>query len=670
MSIIHKLTLGWMALRELGVKQLSLYLWYRSQLQTGLLKMRTPARWEENAYEMQFLLQEVPSREKLLELLGEAGLNYVKKEADQILAGKVRVFGGDAVPMNFEVPGELRHWVDYERGDAHLDNVRDIKFIWEIGRFGWAFTLARAYLLTGDEQYVEGYLDLEKTFFRHNPPNLGPQWSSAQEVAIRLIALVFTAQIFSGSLKFTQKERAEFSRLIALHARRIVPTIAYARSQNNNHLILEALGLVTASLCLPTHPAAKRWYRLGWRWLVDGFEGQIDDEGVYIQQSVNYQRMIIQGALWANRILKNKQVMFPHQVVRKIKLAVEWLLSITDPISGKLPNLGHNDGTYLFPLTVCPYDDYRPVLQAASLAFLQKPAFQNGVWDEMALWMCDANLELDLKDKVVGGAVENPQVLRDEKRKTWGYLRVASFHGRPAHADLLHFDLWWQGLNIAQDAGTYLYNAEYPWDNRLCSTDVHNTITVNGEDQMLRAGRFLYLGKANSKLLHRDKNEDGESISAIHDGYGKLNLIHQRTVILNARSQWIWTIEDEIRPLDASKLVDSCLVRLHWLVPDWKWKLICYQENSLYFTIMSPMGAVNLRIAAKDEDTALMYQLVREGRLIAGDGKEISPNWGWVSPTYGVKKPALSLGVLINAKPPVILTSSWSFPKVKSRDEM
>ena len=33
--------------------------------------------------------------------------------------------------------------------------------------------------------------------------------------------------------------------------------------------------------------------------------------------------------------------------------------------------------------------------------------------------------------------------------------------------DQLHLDLWWRGLNIAQDAGTYLYNADPPWDNPL-----------------------------------------------------------------------------------------------------------------------------------------------------------------------------------------------------------
>jgi len=57
------------------------------------------------------------------------------------------------------------------------------------------------------------------------------------------------------------------------------------------------------------------------------------------------------------------------------------------------------------------------------------------------------------------------------------------------------------GLNVAHDPGTYLYNAAPPWDNALAGSDVHNTVTVDGGDQMLRAGRFLYLDWAQAQVV-------------------------------------------------------------------------------------------------------------------------------------------------------------------------
>ena len=81
-------------------------------------------------------------------------------------------------------------------------------------------------------------------------------------------------------------------------------------------------------------------------------------------------------------------------------------------------------------------------------------------------------------------------------------------------------DLWWRGLNIAQDAGTYLYNADPPWDNSLTTALVHNTVTVNGRDQFTRAGRFLYLDWFNAyraaEPLKRDPCQSSSACRGRH----------------------------------------------------------------------------------------------------------------------------------------------------------
>ena len=98
--------------------------------------------------------------------------------------------------------------------------------------------------------------------------------------------------------------------------------------------------------------------------------------------------------------------------------------------------------------------------------------------------------------------------MRDLRYETWAYLRAARFTGRPGHADQLHLDLWWCGLNVAQDAGTYLYNAPPPWDNALARSEVHNTLVVNGLEQMTRAGRFLYLERAQARVQQARQQRD------------------------------------------------------------------------------------------------------------------------------------------------------------------
>ncbi len=135
--------------------------------------------------------------------------------------------------------------------------------MWEPARFGWAFTLGRAYHLSGDEKYAAAFWQFFETFTDANPPCLGPHWMSGQEVALRLMAFVWAAQVFAASPSSTPERKSRLAASVAAHAARIPPTLVYARSQQNNHLLSEAAGLLTAGLALPDHPGAASWRRPG-----------------------------------------------------------------------------------------------------------------------------------------------------------------------------------------------------------------------------------------------------------------------------------------------------------------------------------------------------------------------------------------------------------------------
>jgi hypothetical protein len=189
-------------------------------------------------------LLDLPKREELAAVLGE-GQALLLSEADEIVEGRVRLFGGEPVPLRLEPPGPLHHWTVYEQRVVGAHTVRpraeeeDIKFTWEPGRFGWAYTLGRAYLLSGDERYAEAFWKYCEAFIDANPVNLGPHWASGQEVALRLMAFVFADQIFAESRHSTEQRRVRLAQAAAAHALRIPPTLAYARAQNNNHLLTD-----------------------------------------------------------------------------------------------------------------------------------------------------------------------------------------------------------------------------------------------------------------------------------------------------------------------------------------------------------------------------------------------------------------------------------------------
>jgi hypothetical protein len=535
-NIGHRLMISLKALRELGLRQLSLFALYQFGLRSGHYRRITPNPVAVEAFPLR-PIQILPEGAKLANLLGDQELAALKAEADEIVGGKVRLFGSHPAPLNLTPPAPLHHWSRIKRGSPELG---DLKFIWEPARFGWAFTLGRAFLLTQDETYPQAFWRFFESFQAANPPYQGPNWISGQEVALRLIAYIFAAQVFSTSLHTTPARLSRLSAAVAQHVARIPPTLVYARAQNNNHLISEALGLYCAAAALPDHPSAVGWYKLGWRWLNQAFQSQLTADGTYCQHSTNYHRLMLQAALWALAVQRTAfpAQPFPPKTVARLQAAVSWLLALLDPHSGQVPNLGPNDGAYLFPLSSNGFHDYRPVLQAAARAFLAQPTLGAGAWDEMSLWI---GLPLDetanpATRRALRLAHPSQTVLRGA-HNSWAYLRATHFTSRPGHADLLHLDLWWRGLNIALDAGTYRYTADPPWDNALSSALMHNTLTVDGLEPMTRSGRFLYLDWAQGQMLERTQAPDGsmESMTAAHNGYRRLGITHKRRVTAASR---------------------------------------------------------------------------------------------------------------------------------------
>jgi Heparinase II/III-like protein/Heparinase II/III N-terminus len=648
MSSLSRILIAFKVLRQLGIRSLALNALYRAGLLTGYYRRLGIGRIVASPDLLPLI--SIPSREKLLELLGDKGRVELLKEADEIVGGKFRAFGG--IPVDLKLSGDwpLAHWTLYETGKIKIDG--DIKFIWEPARFAWAYALGRAYVITQDDKYARSFWNYLESFTNANPPYLGPHWMNGQEVAIRLMALVWVAQVFgpstasslsaSGSEENSRSERLVTS--IAAHAERIPPTLIYARSQNNNHLVTEAAALYTAGRALDN----SKWRGLGWRWLNWSLQEQISSYGEYIQHSTNYHRLVLQSALWINSI---KDQAWPYATTRALTRAAHWLFSMIDPASGRTPNLGANDGALILPLSSTSFADFRPTVQAAARAFL-RTSLPAGEWDELSLW---------LGLPASGHTSDSDAYLTDQLRgqNSWGYLRASRFRSHLSHMDQLHFDLWWRGINLTLDAGTYLYNAAVPWNNPLVLTRVHNTVTVDGRDQMTRGSRFLTLDwfPAYSRgVLEADENISGRVV-AHHRGYRQLGIFHERTVTVYRDERW--QVVDHLIPQGSS----VHKFRLHWLLIDGQWEIET-QEAGVELRIESPSGWITHRVSAQPSALIpdLEVSLVRAGELLYGH-RDVLPFEGWVSPTYGVKAPALSWAVGASSNSRVIFKTEFVFSK-------
>jgi len=663
--------------RIFGVRDGLLRLEYELQRGSGLLswKMRSVQGWDSwdltriapgiRAEEMlaarregspKFFFADVQTLAvDLKTIVGIDGEAFFLGQAERILAGNLPFFdqlsfATSFPPRWFRDPVSGRSvsprqpWTQMRfASPAYLD----LKFILESSRFLFAYALVRAYALSGDERFPQAFWNAIVDWARQSPPMTGPLWICGQECSLRILALSFALHGFAHSPSTTCERVALLVSMIAAHAWRTAQTLDYARSQRSNHLISEAVGLWTAGTLYPELREAKIWQNLGARLLREAVLDQITPEGVSQQHSFNYQRMILHLLLWTLRLAEIHDLALHQDIRSRAAAAFDFIRAWVDPLSGSAPNYGADDGSLILPLALASYRDFRPLLQLGS-AVLNRPLLQPGPWDEAQLWLGVKPASTEKCEPTIPSAETGYFRLGDQN--SWALIRAGRYTRRPFQADQLHVDLWWRGINLARDPGTYLYNGPPPWNNGLAGTAVHNTVTVDGRAQMRRAGRFLWVdwAQASGRLYSSSNHARIDCFEGEHDGYRRFGVKHRRTIRWLADAGWV--IVDDIEGGSVRAL------RLHWLAAD-----LLYETSDSPFEVRfaSQPWRVRWSIFASVPGSAAVVRAGKQewpatGRQPAPDGASSDAQLlGWESLTYGDLRPAVSLTYCTRSELPV-----------------
>ena len=138
---------------------------------------------------------------------------------------------------------------------------------------------------------------------------------------------------------------------------------------------------------------------------------------------------------------------FPKSLYEKVNHAIEWYSSIIDPISGNAPNMGGNDGTYLFNYDQKEYRDFRPTLLLASALF-NKPIPENFVTSHSLIEMFKTPINHVEKKSPSSKIFSQGGYLKLVRKDGMAILRAPKYLFRPSHSDALHIDIWQDGLNM------------------------------------------------------------------------------------------------------------------------------------------------------------------------------------------------------------------------------
>src|SRR5262249_10693722 len=188
----------------------------------------------------------------------------------------------------------------------------------------------------------------------------------------------------------------------------------------------------------------------------------------------------------------------------------------------------------LFPLTGRAPDNVRDSLATAA-ALTGRGDVHVGPAPEEALWIAGS----------AGAAppvTSTPPAPKSGALPETGYYvsRSASEHlvidggphgyqnGGHAHADALSLTMSVNGFSLFIDTGTARYTIDAPLRDRMRSSAMHNTLTVDDRSQSVPRGPFQWARVATSRVHAWRANDAFDYFDASHDGYAPVE--HRRRV--------------------------------------------------------------------------------------------------------------------------------------------
>lgn len=479
----------------------------------------------------------------------------LKEKIDHLLKGDVLFFSKTWKPL-----GEGYDWVTNPETGYHYDanqhwtrindfslDAGDIKFVWEKSRFSWLLTVCR-YDYHFDEDHSDFAISQIFDWIEKNPLNCGPNYKCSQETSIRILNWLFVLNFYRKSVALTEDRWNKIITSIYWQTDHVMKNINFSRiTVRNNHAITETLTLYLMGLMFPMMKGASLWKRKGKKWFEQEITYQIEDDGTFIQDSMNYHRVVVQLLTYAIALADKHEEKFSGVVYEKAYKSLNFLYQCQEPSNGWLPNYGANDGALFFPLSDNDYRDYRPQLDALH-GLLTGQSLYN-VYFEDAQWVghriCPNRKCFSTLEKQFGIVrFESSGYYLIREKDTLTFIRCGLFKTKGSN-DQLHLDVWYKGNNVLMDGGSYKYNTDENTVRYFAGTESHNTIMIGVYDMMQKGSRFMWFYPP-SVLSATIREEDSVFVfEGMICGFKQIGgrgiVIHRKIEKIKASPEWVVT---------------------------------------------------------------------------------------------------------------------------------
>ena len=473
--------------------------------------------------------------------------------ADQLTRGSFEFFGYPVVTLKQPIDWHHDPFADLRWPDlpSHRLDHRvaggDAKWIWELNRLQHLPLLAEAWLFTGDSRYSAAAFAHIDGWIEQNPFGRGIAWRGAFEAGLRSVSIAVAVQGLRDAPELTVERYRRIVGVLAESARRCWKERSLFSSANN-HLVGEMAGLAVVAMMVPELRSASEWERNAVDTLTAEAGKQILPDGCGAEQSVGYQMATVELLHLIAVMRRQRDGEAPRPIADAIARSSRFLGAL---VGEGDPELFYGDADQEFAVRLGPEPvrtvrDHLGIVAASGFGSARPdswPATLEAQWFRAVSPVPPGTAKQWDTEGSQGSFVASDGglvVLRDGRRRltmdvgNLGYLSIAA-HG---HADALAVTLALNGQDVIGDPGTGSYYQHPHWRSVFRGTRAHATVCVDGLDQSVIAGPFLWSRHANVTL--RGVDLAGGVVDAEHDGYTRLpgRVTHRRWLVAPPGEEW------------------------------------------------------------------------------------------------------------------------------------
>ena len=468
--------------------------------------------------------------------------------------------------------------------------VKDMELRWQLHRHKWWVPMGQAYKVTKDEKYAVEWTKQYIDWIRKNPyddpdkENLRFSWRPL-EVSDRLRKQPDMFMLFVDSPAFTPEFLTEFLVNYHKHAEHILANY----SEHGNHLLFQAQRMIGAGCFFPEFKRAKTWSDSGVGILNREINLQVFEDGGHYELCPHYHLATINIFLEALETadINGLRELFPKNYIDKVESMIMYY------------------GNLCFPDYENPcFSDAKTIHKDEMLRNYRRWSKVFPENEAIRYWATEGKSG-KLPEYLSKGYLNTGTFIF---RNSWGDDATqmvvkagppAFWHNQPDNGT---FELWYNGKNLFQDSGSYIYAGkgevmeERNWFRR---SSVHNTLTLGNKN----------FETTDSKTLLWQP--EGEIQILVTENQSYKNLKHRRSIFFVDGSYFV-IVDEAVGDAKGS-------VNLHYQMPRSGKTTIENTAEEMYFATNFTEGS-NFRL-----------------ECFGPEGMTKKKEEGWQSPAYKKK---------------------------------